>query len=385
MKRLLSLLPALALLLVLCPAAQASNVIGYALYSDIVTKIDGHPLRSYIIDGHAAVVAEELRGYGFAVTWSAKYRTLRITRDAPPPVDWPDYTPLEPTQRVGERAFPVYASAIKTYVDGKLVKSYNIGGKTLILFDSLSAFGTRQWDQASRASSLTLDAFRPQQTLHILMYHDIAPDGTTAFSDWTTTESLFRADLQWLKDHGYTSYFPSEIASGMPLSDKAVLITFDDGYMSNCTRALPILKEFGMKAVISLVTAEVGNTQEGFLTWDACREMQKSGLIEFGSHTDSLHKSGIQRQSGESRDEYVRRVSADLRKSVDTIREQLGQEVIFFAYPHGWRDSWATDLLREQFAMTVTTAHGPATVPRNLYDLPRYNINTEQPVSMFLR
>lgn len=385
MKRFLSLLSALALMLALCPAAFAANIIGYALYTDIVATIDGHPLRSYNIDGRTAVVAEDLRGYGFTVTWSAKYRTLKITRDAPPPAVWPDYTPPKLTHRVGERAFPVYASTIKTYVDGTLLESYNIGGETLIQLDVLSVFGTRQWDEATRTSSLTLDAYRPQQTLHILMYHDIAPDGTTEFGDWTTSESLFRADLQWLRDHGYTSYFPSEVASGMLLSDKAVLITFDDGYMSNYTRALPILKEFGMKAVISLVTAEVGNTQEGFLTWDACRELQKSGLIEFGSHTDRLHESGIRRKSGESRDEYVQRVSADLRKSTDTIREQLGQEVIFFAYPHGWRDSWATDLLREQFAMTVTTAHGAATVPRNLYDLPRYNINTKQPVSMFLR
>ena len=385
LKRTFSLLLALFLASSLCPAADAATIIGHALYSDIVAEINGHPLRSYIVDGHVAVVAEDLCGYGFSVAWSAKNRTLRITRDTPPPAVWPDYQASSSTHAVGEPAAALYRSGIKVYVDGKQAAGYNIGGETLIRLDSLSAYGKSTWDAATRTSNLTLDPYRPKQPLYILMYHEITEDSVKEFSDWMTTKSLFRRDLQWLSDHGYTSYLPSEIISGQQLSDKAVLITFDDGYMSNYTLALPILQEFGMKAVISLVGSYMDNANEGYLTWDACREMAKTGLIEFGSHTYALHTSGMRRRSGEQRDAYVQRVSDDLRQSADIIQEQLGQKVVFFAYPHGWRDSWGTNIVREQFAMTVTTAHGAAEVSRNLYDLPRYNINTKQPVSMFLR
>ena len=89
LKRPLSLLLALIFCLLAVPSAQAANA-DYALYSDIVAQIDGHPLRSYIVDGNAVIVAEDLIQYGFTVDWNAKKHTLRITREAPPPEVWPD-------------------------------------------------------------------------------------------------------------------------------------------------------------------------------------------------------------------------------------------------------------------------------------------------------
>ena len=385
LKRPLSLLLALIFCLLVVPSAQAANA-DYALYSDIVAQIDGHPLRSYIVDGNAVIVAEDLIQYGFTVDWNAKEHTLRITREAPPPEVWPDYTPSLSGHEVGERYHRIYRSDVKTYVDGKLVDSYNIGGETLIRMKSLAVFGKSIWDDDARVSNLVLDPYKPKQNLHILMYHSVVKDAPKPLSDWTTTEALFRKDLQWLRDNGYTTYLPSEIISGVPLAEKAVLITFDDGYMNNCTVALPILREFGMKAVVSIVTSYMGKTEEEFLTWDACREMAQSGLIEFGSHTHALHESGIGRLRGESREDYEQRLADDLDRSVQLIQQEIGQKnVSFFAYPHGLQNSWANNLLRDRFAMTVTTAHGMSEVSRNLYDLPRYNINSVQPVSMFLR
>jgi len=385
LKRLLSLFFALMFCLLAVPSAQAEDA-DYALYSDIVARIDGHPLRSYIVDGNAVIVAEDLSGYGFCVDWNAKKHTLRITREAPPPEVWPDYTPSLSDHEPGERYRRTYRSDVKVYVDGKLVDSYNIGGQTLIRMKSLAVFGKSVWDSSTRTSSLTLDPYKPKQNLNILMYHDIVRDSSSPLGSWTTTAELFRKDLQWLRDHGYVTYLPSEIAGGMPLAEKAALITFDDGYMSNYTIALPILREFGMKGVVSIVTSYMGNTEEGFLTWDACREMAKSGLIEFGSHTHALHAAGIGRLRGESREDYERRLADDLDRSIRLIQQEIGQKnVSFFAYPHGLQDSWADDLLRDRFDMTVTTEHGMSEVSRNLYDLPRYNINSEQPVSMFLR
>ena len=88
--------------------------------------------------------------------------------------------------------------------------------------------------------------------------------------------------------------------------------------------------------------------------------------------------------SGESRSDYEARVFTDLQASIDQIQENLGIQVLFFAYPHGQTDRWASDYLREHFAVTVTTQHGPANISRGLYDLPRHNITVEHPASEYL-
>ncbi len=108
------------------------------------------------------------------------------------------------------------------------------------------------------------------QALPILMYHDVVEDGQP-YNTWTVTAGRFRQDLQWLKDHGYACVLPRELAKGHLPRGKAVLITFDDGYESNYRLAFPVLKEFGDKAAIALVTKSVDQGEPGFLTWDMCR------------------------------------------------------------------------------------------------------------------
>ena len=224
-------------------------------------------------------------------------------------------------------------------------------------------------------------------TLYILMYHSVVEGDGSNCNDWMVTTQRLREDLQWLKDHGYTTLLPSELASGAPLPPKAVLITFDDGYSDNYRLAYPLLQEFQAKAVISVIAERVEDGVDGFLTWDMCREMADSGLVEFGSHSYDSHREdprGIKRMSGESREAYEARIFPDLEKSIQLIEEHVGRNVLFFAYPHGQTESWASDFLAQHFAVTVTTRHGAANISRGLYDLPRFNINTRQTARQFL-
>ena len=224
-------------------------------------------------------------------------------------------------------------------------------------------------------------------TLYILMYHSVVEGDGSGCNDWMTTTQRLREDLQWLKDHGYTTLLPSELAAGTPLPQRAVLITFDDGYADNYRLAYPLLQEFQAKAVISMIVRRTADGKSDFLTWDMCREMAASGLVEIGSHTYDLHAEqprGIRRLEGENREAYEARVFPDVEESVRLIEENVGQKVRFFAYPHGQTEPWAGDFLREHFAVSVTTRHGPANISGGLYDLPRHNINARQPASKYL-
>ena len=223
--------------------------------------------------------------------------------------------------------------------------------------------------------------------LYILMYHDVVEGDGSGCNDWTITTDRLREDLQWMTDQGFTFYLPRELAQGVPLAEQSVMITFDDGYASNYTLAFPLLKEFGAKAVISPIVRYVQEGVPGYLTWDMCREMAASGLVEFGSHTYDLHGAddqGIRRLEGECQADYEARVLPDLQTSIDLLSAELGQPVTFFAYPNGKTEPWAVQFLAEHFSVTVTTAHGPADLSGGLYSLPRHNVTVQNKASQWL-
>lgn len=163
MKKLFALICAMCLCASLCVGASAAfRKIGYTLYTDIVATIDGHPIRSYNIDGYTAVVAEDLRGYGFSVLWDGTARTLRIARamrdgERVTPETWPDYSPGRLTHRIGSRAKAIYDTDIKTYIAGELEPdSFNVNGETLVWVDDLAHFGKVVWHPDERVIALTL-------------------------------------------------------------------------------------------------------------------------------------------------------------------------------------------------------------------------------------
>ena len=86
----------------------------------------------------------------------------------------------------------------------------------------------------------------------ILLYHSVLSDSARA-GDYVVSPAVFRADMDYLRSHGYTAVFLSQLyayeTAGTPLPEKPVVITLDDGYLNNLTNVLPILRETDMRAV----------------------------------------------------------------------------------------------------------------------------------------
>ena len=221
--------------------------------------------------------------------------------------------------------------------------------------------------------------------LYVLMYHSVAPDGTEC-NAWTVPESTFRAHMQYIAARGYTVVAPSDLASGEPLPEKGVMITFDDGYADNFTAALPILEDYGYKAVVALITSCMETSDGGFwMSWDMCRQAAEGGILELGVHTHATHKyPGIQRREGESREEYRERLAADLDTAIALIREKAGVTPIYFAYPQGIKDEWATDLIDGRFLVTGTSDVGVNDPDEGTHDLMRYNVGEATDISLIL-
>ena len=102
------------------------------------------------------------------------------------------------------------------------------------------------------------------------------------------------------------------------------------------------------------------------LTWDQAREMQRSGLVEFGGHT---HRHLI---LGRCQPETARQ---EIAHSRERLTRELGVEPTLFAYPNGQDGDHTSDtaqmLLDAGYAAAATTSAGFVRGDSNLLTLPR--------------
>ena len=96
------------------------------------------------------------------------------------------------------------------------------------------------------------------------------------------------------------------------------------------------MKKYGFKGTIFVVTGFLG-VYDNYLTWDQARELSDNGF-SIESHTHS-HKSMT-----EASDEEI---SRELTRSREKIKEKLGLEADFIAYPTGTYNLHIADLVRQ--------------------------------------
>ncbi|MBQ2942706.1 MAG: hypothetical protein IJD97_10805 [Clostridia bacterium] len=160
MKKLFTLLLSVIILAtgsVVCTNANNYGaIINKTVYTDIIASINDYNIASFNIDGYTAVVAEDLRNYGFDVQWKPEERALYITRANTNSVASTYIAPEISQSQIGKKAFDVIATDIKTYINGNLVTSYNIGGQTIIYFNDLAVFGGISYSDATRRLDLDI-------------------------------------------------------------------------------------------------------------------------------------------------------------------------------------------------------------------------------------
>ena len=170
----------------------------------------------------------------------------------------------------------------------------------------------------------------------ILLYHDFVlqvPNSDPDNFNYINTPESFEENIKTLLENGYTFLSFKELNDALhnkkKLPKKPILITLDDGYYSNYKYIFPILKKYSVKASIFIVTDNIGKTVNGkkYLTWQQCKSMQDSDLVEIFSHS-TRHVFYDKLSVSELRN--------DVKKSYKEIEKYLGkQELKVFAYPYG--------------------------------------------------
>lgn len=172
--------------------------------------------------------------------------------------------------------------------------------------------------------------------LPVLMYHRVVEKDLAGskYNVYVTRETL-EEQFQFLKVRGYeTITFGDLLTRRVP--EKPVILTFDDGYEDNYHHLLPLLKKYGMKAVVYLLgdrkhktnfwDVPQGEPEAALLREKQIKEMSRSGLVEFGAHSmNHVKLTGL--KPGEIRKE--------VEGSKEALEKLLGKPVISFAYPYG--------------------------------------------------
>lgn len=131
---------------------EIGDVIGKVLSTDIAAYVNGQPIPSMNIGGNTAIVAEDLRHYGFDVSWNPAARKVTIYNRPGKAVD---PLPSASALPVGTRIGDVLYTDIRAYYRDKSIKSFNIGGRTAVLLNELQDMGSLQWDEAKRTLYFT--------------------------------------------------------------------------------------------------------------------------------------------------------------------------------------------------------------------------------------
>ncbi len=223
-----------------------------------------------------------------------------------------------------------------------------------------------------------------------LTYHKVVSADSLAKYSTQVSVLKLEADFKWLADNGYTTILPRELLTIDTIKPKTVIITFDDGYYDNYLYMYPLLEKYGLKAEINVIVNWITEERKnGWLTWDECREMSQSGRVEIGSHTFNLHNptnggsyilggvNGVGREVDESDADYIERITADLQKSKDVIKERVGIEPVSFAYPYGEGNSFINSYISDLFAITFLTNNGKFNPKGDLHLLPRNSVTMQ--------
>jgi peptidoglycan/xylan/chitin deacetylase (PgdA/CDA1 family) len=224
----------------------------------------------------------------------------------------------------------------------------------------------------------------------VLAYHDVreeAVDPVTA--RFAVRPAALHRQLAVLQRLGYRFVGLDAVIDGLagrcPLPARAILLTFDDGYVSLRDQVAPILRRWRAPAVAFVVTRRLGDTN----AWDrelgaSERRLLDGGQlkalaadgIEVAAHSRT-HRDLSELSGGELEDEVLGSVG-DL-ESAGLPRPRA------FAYPYGASSPAAVDAVRRAgCAVAFTVERGVVRRGDDPYLLPRLLVHRDDSVSGLL-
>jgi len=209
----------------------------------------------------------------------------------------------------------------------------------------------------------------------VLLYHHI---NRHAGDTVTVAPEVFAGQLRFLAEAGYRTLTLGELLAFVKgdavTAARAVVITFDDGWLDNYLFAYPALLQYRFTAASFLVTGRTaaarvtslpdrvpchdeakrlvtaGEAGRVVMDWDIVRKMQEEGLMEFYSHTVTHRRcSGLDRAE----------LAAELQLSKAALEAETGRSCPYLCWPYGdYNDAAQEAALAAGYTAAFTTVDG---------------------------
>jgi peptidoglycan/xylan/chitin deacetylase (PgdA/CDA1 family) len=204
----------------------------------------------------------------------------------------------------------------------------------------------------------------------ILMYHVINPPPPGApFPGLYVSASEFSAQMQALADAGYHAITQDQMWAywkrGVPLpAGKPIVLSFDNGYQSQYSNALPVLRRLGWVGDENIQLTGLPPSQGGL------SESQVRGLVAAGweldtqgvSHADLIALNATQ-------------LAEQVASSRRTIQQRYGVPVNWFCYPSGHYNASVIAAVKSAgYTGSTTVVPGWAGPESDPYRLPRLRV-----------
>lgn len=244
-------------------------------------------------------------------------------------------------------------------------KSASTGGARAAAAPKLSASTGRAATPQPRGTGVPGDATAP-----ILMYHVINPPLPSApYPGLYVPPAEFAAQMQALKAAGWHAVTMDQLEAnwtrGVPLGPgKPIVLSFDNGYESQYTNALPVLKRLGWVGVENIQLSGLPPSEGGL------SDAQVRGLLAAGWELDT---------QGISHADLITLDAAGLHDQIETarqlLRQRYGVPVNWFCYPSGHYDATVVAAVKAAgYVGSTTVVPGWATRTDDPYRLPRLRV-----------
>ena len=217
----------------------------------------------------------------------------------------------------------------------------------------------------------------------VLMYHRICvlsehETHSPLLRDLTVSPEDFERQVRYLSEHGFVFLRASQVEEALvqhgPLPEKAVVLTMDDGYKDNFTRAFPVLRKYHASATLFLVTHTVDTP--GHVAWDDVTVMHHQG-VGYGSHT--VHHYDLT-DLPETQMDY------ELRESKRVLEGRLAEPITDIAYPSGAYNALVVARTRcAGYRAGWKKGGGPVQPGAERYLLPRVRVRGKTTMDEFKR
>lgn len=206
----------------------------------------------------------------------------------------------------------------------------------------------------------------------ILTYHSIS-EGNSCLQ---IAPDLFADQMQWLHDKAHVAPLAEVVRAltdRLPLPQRTVVLTFDDGFSDFYASAAPVLLRLKVPATVFVLPGLWGKTnnwagqdaswinRHSLLDWQQVTELGGQGF-QFGAH--SISHPILPNLSPDDAKHEIADSKAELQQCT-------GQAVEFFAYPFGRWNPAVRAVVQEHYRGACSTGAGVVQPDSDPFALPR--------------